>query len=120
MSVSDVKKVNKLNELKIGFIADDIRDFTEFDIFHNTTFGLMLAAQEFDTKLLLAESNNLKTINGKVFAKFDEVIVKREVGNPLKVKGTDEYSLDSFNIIRISPLFNHYIFLFIITFIHFK
>ena len=44
-----MKEVNKIKEVKIGFIADNIkniRDSSKIDIFHDSTFALMLAAQE--------------------------------------------------------------------------
>ncbi len=97
--MSDVKKNVSINGLKVAFIADDIKNLTEFEFFHNATFALMLAAQELNVKILLTESNNLKIINNKVIARFDEVILNREVGNHLKVKLSSEYSLDSLNII---------------------
>ena len=96
MSVSEV---NKIKKVKIGFIADDIRNLNEFGVFHNTTFGLMLAAQELNTKVLFTESNNLKIINNKVFAKFDEIRVKQKINEHFKVIDNAEYSLDSLNII---------------------
>ena len=99
MSVSDVKKHTLLNDVKIAFIADDIKDLTEFGVFHNATFSLMLAAQELNVKILLTESNNLKIVKNKIVATFDEVILKREVGSHLKIKSSSEYSLNSFNII---------------------
>lgn len=97
--MSDVKKDILRNGLKIAFIADDIKNLTEFGIFHNATFSLMLAACELNVKVLLTESNNLKIINNKISAKFDEVILKREVGSHLKIKSSNEYSLDSLNIV---------------------
>ena len=101
--MSDVKKVNRLynlqNEVKVAFIADDIKNFTEFDLFHNATFGLMLAAQELNAKVYLTESNNLKIVNNKVFAKFDEVILKHELSNYLTIKNSNEYPLDLFEIV---------------------
>ena len=87
------------NKIKIGFIADDIKNLSEFGFYHNTTFELMIAAQEAGTKVLLAESKNLKIINNKVYANFDEVILKEELGNHLKVVDSYAYSLDSLNII---------------------
>ena len=97
--MSDVKKNTSLNDIKVAFIADDINDLTEFGIFHNATFSLMLAAQELNVKILLTESNNLKIVNNKIIAKFDEVLLKRELGNHLKIKSSKAYSLDSFNVI---------------------
>ncbi len=102
MSVSDVKGVNRMKEVKgiqIGFIGDGIKDFSKIDIFHDSTFALMLAAQDIKTRVLYAESNCLKIINNKVLAKFDEVTLRREPGNHIEVKNTVEYSLDSLNII---------------------
>ena len=99
MSVSDIKKNTSLNDIKVAFIADDIKNLNEFEIFHNATFSLMLAAQELNVKILLTESNNLKIVNNKIIAKFDEVLLKREVGNHLKIKSSKEYSLDSLNVI---------------------
>lgn len=90
--------VNKV-KLKIAFIADDIRSFSEFDVFHNATFALMLAAQDTEASVFLTESNNLKIVNNKVFAKFDEISLKHQLDNYLKVKNTKEYSLDFFNIV---------------------
>ena len=87
------------NKIKIGFIADDIKNLSEFGFYHNTTFGLMIAAQEASTKVLLTESKNLKIIDNKVYANFDEVILKEELGNHLKVVDSYAYSLDSLNII---------------------
>lgn len=95
ISVSDVKKVS----YTVAFIADDIKNFTEFDVFHNATFGLMLAAQGLNVRVLLTESNNLKIINNKVFANFNEIMLKPELSSYLKVKNSAEYALDSFNII---------------------
>ncbi len=89
----------RANELKFAFIADDIRNLNEFGIFHNTTFGLMLTACEIDAKVFLTESNNLKIINNKVIAKFDEVSLKQTVGNHIYIKDSKEHSLDSMNII---------------------
>ena len=97
--MSDVKKHTLKSSLKAAFIADDIKNLTEFGVFHNATFSLMLAAQELGLKVLLAESNSLKIVNNKIVAIFDEVILKREVGNYLQIKSSDEYFLDSFNII---------------------
>lgn len=97
--MSDVKKDTLLNDVKIAFIADDIKNLSEFGVFHNATFSLMLAACELNVKILLTESNNLKIVKNKILAKFDEVILRREVGNHLKVKSSSEYFLDSLNII---------------------
>ena len=97
--MSDIKEHTLKSSLKIAFIADDIKDLTEFGVFHNATFSLMLAAQELNVKILLTESNNLKIVNNKIIAKFDEVILKREVGNHLRIKSTSEYPLDSLNVI---------------------
>ena len=99
MSVSDVKKNTSLNDIKVAIIADDIKDLSEFGVFHNATFSLMLAAQELNVKILLTESNNLKIVNNKIIAKFDEVLLKREIGNYLKIKSSGEYALDSLNVI---------------------
>lgn len=99
MSVSDVKKINQLTETRIAFIADDIRQFNEFDINHNATFGLMLAAQELNTKVLLTESSNLKVNNNKVFAQFDEVLLSRNISKYLIIKNSFECSLDTLEII---------------------
>ena len=89
-------------EIKIAFIADDIRNISEFGVFHNATFGLMIAAQEHkNVKILLTESKNLEIINNKVFAKFDEVVLKQEIGDHLKVKDTAEYCLDNLDIIFV-------------------
>ena len=98
ISVSDVKRINPA-KLKVAFIADDIRSFNEFDVFHNATFALMLAAQGLGANIFLTESNNLKIINNKVLAKFDEISLKHQLDNYLNVKNTIEYSLDSFDII---------------------
>ncbi|MBI2995317.1 MAG: glutathione synthase [Candidatus Melainabacteria bacterium] len=88
-----------IRNLKIAFIADDINNFTEFDIFHNATFSLMLAAQKLQAKVFLTKSNNLKIVNNKVFAKFDEVVLKHELKNYLTIQNSTECLLDSFNII---------------------
>ena len=63
MSVSDVKKYIERKEIKVVFIADDVKNLTEFGIFHNTTFSLMIAAQELGLRVFLTETNNLKIIN---------------------------------------------------------
>ena len=97
--MSDVKKNVLINGLKIAFIADDIKNLTEFGVCHNATFSLMLAAQELNTKVLLTESSNLKIIKNKIAARFDEVVLKREVGNHLQIKSNNEYFLDSLNIV---------------------
>lgn len=111
MSVSDVKGVERLseimskNKLKIAFIADDIKTLNKFGIHHNTTFGLMLAAQEILMKkeskgiLLFATSDNLKVKNGKVVGTFYEVVVKKKLGKHLKVISTKEYDLSSIDVI---------------------
>lgn len=107
--MSDVKEVN---QIKVAFIADDVKNFTEFDIFYNATFALMLAAQESQLKVLLTESKNLKIVNNKVFAKFDEVILKQEVGSYLKIKNSNEVALDSIEIIfarKDPPINENYI-----------
>ena len=112
MSVSDINKVNKLSDVQIAFLADDIKDFTEFDIFHNSTFALMFEAQELGAKVFLATTNNLKIINNKVFAKFDEISLRKEINSYLKVKDSSVYSLDSFNIIfarKDPPIDENYI-----------
>ena len=96
MSVSDI---NKSNNLKIGFIANGVKKFSKSDIFHDSSFALMLAAQKLDTRILLAESNTLKIINNKVFATFDEVNVKQEENNHILVKCTTEFPLDDLDII---------------------
>lgn len=114
--MSDVKrrqgKSKLVNNIKIGFIADDIKNLSSFGVFHNTTFGLMLAAQELGTKVLLTESNNFKIINNKVFAKFDEVLLKEEVNTHLMVKGNVELQIDSLDIIfarKDPPINNNYL-----------
>lgn len=94
--MSDFKKSR---ELKIAFIADGVPNFSKSDIFHDSSFALMNAAQSFNTKVLLTESNNLKIINNKIFAKFDEVNVRKEEGNHLKVKNSYECSLNDLDII---------------------
>jgi len=102
MSVSGIKNANKLrdlSDLKVAFIVDGVNNFSKADIFHDSSFALMLAMQGFNVRVLLTESNNLKIINNKVFAKFDEVVLKQEENNHIKVKGSSECSLDSFNII---------------------
>lgn len=99
MSVSDVKKYNSGNGIKIAFVADDIKNLSEFGVFHNATFSLMIAAQELNVKVFLTESNNIKIVNNKIVAKFDEVLLRRQVGNHLKIKSTVEHALDSFNIL---------------------
>lgn len=99
MSVSEIKELNKITELKVAFIADGVKNFSKSDIFHDSSFALMLAMQKLNVRILLTESNNLKIINNKVFAKFDEVSVKQEENNHLKVKSSADYSLDAFNII---------------------
>ncbi len=99
MSVSDVKKYIERKEIKVVFIADDVKNLTEFGIFHNTTFSLMIAAQELGLRVFLTETNNLKIINNEIVSRFDEVVVKREVSNHLKIISSSELSLDSFEII---------------------
>lgn len=104
-------------EMKIAFIADDIRDLNEFGVFHNATFGFMLAAEKFkkkepsrfnQIKVLLSDSKNLKIKDGKVYSTFDEVEVKQEVGSHLNIIETKEYLLDDLNILfaRKDPPFN--------------
>ncbi len=87
------------NQIEIAFIADDIKNLNNFGVFHNTTFGLMLAARELNAKILLTESNNLKIINNRIVAKLDEVILRKEVGNHLIVKNSSNYFLDDLKII---------------------
>lgn len=94
--MSDLKK---LNNLKIGFIADGVKKFTKSDIFHDSSFALMLAAQKLNTNILLTESNNLKIINNKVFAKFDEVNVKQEENNHIFINNSIELPLQELDII---------------------
>ena len=94
--MSDLKKSNNL---RIGFIADGVKKFSKSDIFHDSSFALMLAAQKLNTKILLAESNTLKIINNKVFATFDEVNVKQEENNHISVKGTTDLPLNGLDII---------------------
>ena len=103
--MSDVKSEI---EVKIAFIADDIRIINEFELNHNATFSLMLASQDLGARVFLTESNNLKILNSKVLAKFDEVSLRPSLHEHLKVKNTLECSLDSFNIIfaRKDPPFN--------------
>lgn len=97
--MSDIKKYTERKEIKVAFIADDVKNLTEFGVFHNTTFSLMIAAQELHLKIFLTETNNLKIVNNKIISKFDEVVVKREVSNHLKIVSNSELSLDSFEII---------------------
>lgn len=97
--MSDVKKNNKTNDLKVAFIADDVRVLNEFEINFNATFALMLAAQELNAKVLFTESNNLKIVNNKVFAKFEEVELRKEVKNHLKIISTNEYDLETIDVI---------------------
>ena len=97
--MSDVNKNNITNEIKVAFIADDIKNLNEFGILHNTTFSLMIAVQELGKKVFLIESKNLKIVNSTVYALCDEVLLKREVGNYLQVKSSEEIALKSFNVI---------------------
>lgn len=94
--MSDVKKNT---EMKIAFIADGVMNFSKKDIFHDSSFDLMVAAQSLNVRVLLTESNNLKIINNKVFAKFDEVIVRKEEGNHIKVKNSCDFFLNDLDII---------------------
>ena len=95
----DMNSMKKVNEIRIGFIADNIKDSSKIDIFHDSTFALMLAAQDIKAQVLYAQSNCLKIINNKVFAKFDEVTLRSEIGNHIDIKSTKDYSLDSLDII---------------------
>jgi len=88
-----------MNHVKIGFIADDLKDSSKIDIFHDSTFALMLAGQGLKASIFYTESNCLKIINNKVFAKFDEVVLKKEVSDHLQVKNSSDYCLDELNIV---------------------
>ena len=99
MSVSGIKNKTRRSKIKIAFIADDIRTINEFELNHNATFGLMLASHDLGAQTFLTESNNLKIVNGNVFAKFDEVIVKSSLYEHLKVKNTKEFNLNDFSVI---------------------
>lgn len=111
MSVSQVKekpskmsKTSKKNEngLIIAFIADDIKNFNEFAFFHNATFALMLAAQDLcgnDGKILLTESKYLKVRDGKVFARFEEVVLKHNLNEYISVNDTSERSFENLDIV---------------------
>lgn len=101
--MSEVNKHNQLRKIrkkiKIGFIADDIKNFSEFDVSYNATFALMLAAQELGCEVLLATSNDLKIINNQVSAKFAHVLLKHKVNNYLKVAKTKEYFLNTLDVV---------------------
>ena len=110
--MSDVKANNDVKDVKIGFIADGVKQFSKKDIFHDSSFALMLATQELKAKILLTGSNNLKIINNKVFANFDEIDVKQEAGNHIHVKESYECSLDSLDIIfarKVPPVNENFI-----------
>ena len=96
MSVSDVKK-DKL--VTIAFIADDIGQFSEFEFNHNSTFALMLAAQEVGAKILFAKSSKLKVFNNKICALFEEVIPKKKYPNYIEIVRACELSLDSVDVL---------------------
>lgn len=97
--MSDIKKVKQVDKINIGFVVDGVKDFKKPDLFHDSSFALMLATQELGFKVLLTESNNLKIVNNKVFAKFDEVSLKQVENNHLEVKSSKEFSLNSFDVI---------------------
>lgn len=97
--MSDIKKVKQVDKINIGFVVDGVRDFKKPDLFHDSSFALMLAAQELGFKVFLTESNNLKIVNNKVFAKFDEVSLKQVENNHLEVKSSNEFPLNSFDVI---------------------
>lgn len=89
----------KKNDIKIAFIVDGVKNFSKSDLFHDSSFALMLSAQSLNVNILLAESKDLKIINNKVYAKFDEVRLKQIADSHVKVLETNVYSLDDFNII---------------------
>ena len=105
--MSEVKKVkNNYNkkEIKIAFIADDIKVLNKFGIEHNTTFALMLAAQKFSIKnlnvrIFLTNTPSLKIENGKVCSVFDEVLVRKKHNNHLTIIRSQIYNLESMDII---------------------
>ena len=96
MSVSEVKKINSENELKIAFVADDMANI---DIYHDSTFALMCAASELKFNIFFTEDKNLKIVNNQIVAKFNEVNAKKDPKNHFQVISSTEYSLDFFNII---------------------
>jgi glutathione synthase len=103
MSVSVSKKVKqdkvKNSKLNFAFIADGVKNFSKSDIFHDSSFALMLASQSLNVNIFLSESNNLKIINNKVFAKFDKVRIKQVPDKHVNVLNTSFLPLDSFNAV---------------------
>ncbi len=106
MSVSGIKMLKKYinkkvkkNNVKIAFIADGVKNFSKNDIFHDSSFALMLACKDLNIDVFLTESKNLEIIKNKVFAKFDKVSVKQIPDKHVNVLETDILPLDSFNII---------------------
>lgn len=89
----------KKNDTKIAFIVDGVKKFSKSDIFHDSSFALMLASQRLNVNIFLTESKDLKIINNKVYAKFDEVRLKQIADSHVKVLETNVYSLDAFDII---------------------
>lgn len=89
----------KKNGIKIAFIVDGVKKFSKSDLFHDSSFALMLAAQGLNVNIFLAESKDLKIINNKVYANFDEVRLKKIADSHVKVLKTNVYSLDVFDII---------------------
>lgn len=102
MSASDVKKINKRNSIKIAFIADDIKVLNKFGLFHNATFGLMLACKKLkNVRIFLTQSNKLIVQNNKVYACFEEVvpIPSQDIKQYLKITSKQFLSLDYFDVL---------------------
>lgn len=93
----------KKKEMKIAYIADDIFNLSEYGIYHNGTFGLMLATQKLNEnknlEILLTKVEDLSILNGRVLGNFSLVEVKKELGNYLKIISQKKYFLDELDIL---------------------
>lgn len=103
--MSDVKKVKKQKDIKVAFIADEIKALNEFGINHNTTFELMISASKFsknkNLQLLLTESDKIKIRNGEVYGEFSLVTPQRTLGKHLIIHERKEYDLSSLDVIFV-------------------
>ena len=86
-------------KLKIGFIADDIKDFSSFDFSYNATFALMLAGQDLNSDVFLIESKNIKVKKNQVFANLEKVALSRDFTRYLTSVENHEFPLSDLDIL---------------------
>ena len=98
--MSDINKINKKKTVQVAFIADDIKVLNDFGLFHNTTFGLMLACKKLkNIKIFLTQSDKLMVQNNKIYAYFEEIVPSQNMKQHLKIINKGLFPLDYFDVL---------------------